>query len=584
MASFKESLSSTPSRPISHTTPPLRQSNGRHHSHSVSLGAVNINHRVTRRKSMTSAAASSAATAAAVAVAMGESPSSAALSTSSSHLHHHRRALNTRKAVESTSMGASSGFTSYLARNAAQDATPARKNSPNSIDENTAVEDVSPLAGGTGAGNNSSSSISNGKPISTKQRSRRASEGSHLIRSEGKRVMNELRCDRCGKGYKHSSCLTKHMWEHDPAWAYTSKLLISKHQQVQLLEAASVLVNMNPDTPASSVDHHQPTGESDRSSTSPTASGISELRDGNSSAETTPPPTGEEGIFAITPAKLSAAQTGVHARPHNRSNSQSHSFRFSTNNFSRSFQSIPSSSFTDSAPTLSPSHSHFRQSSTDTRPSTAETGGLLDDDEAGLAAAIELCHFGTPRSGPVPMSPDIPPVPPLPAKFVGSQSMGVGMGVGAGLATTPNNNSHNHNGINGINGINNSSQNNTHSFDVLANVARHEASSTPTIYNPLNMHPSLSYRVSDVRDVKMDDAQLLDTRGPISGSNGSRVMMKSTKTNNNINKRNADDIVGAAGAELNDEEEDGDDFAHDRGGSVVPMDDDDDGVFGRMEE
>ncbi|EER45279.1 C2H2 finger domain-containing protein [Histoplasma capsulatum H143] len=165
MASFKESLSSTPSRPISHTTPPLRQSNGRHHSHSVSLGAVNINHRVTRRESMTSAAASSAATAAAVAVAMGESPSSAALSTSSSHLHHHRRALNTRKAVESTSMGASSGFASFLARNAAQDATPARKNSPNSIDENTAVEDVSPLAGGTGAGNNSSSSISNGKPI-----------------------------------------------------------------------------------------------------------------------------------------------------------------------------------------------------------------------------------------------------------------------------------------------------------------------------------------------------------------------------------------------------------------------------------
>ena len=30
-------------------------------------------------------------------------------------------------------------------------------------------------------------------------------------------------------------------WEHTPEWQYTSKLLISKHQQVQLLEAASVL-------------------------------------------------------------------------------------------------------------------------------------------------------------------------------------------------------------------------------------------------------------------------------------------------------------------------------------------------------
>ncbi|KLJ08413.1 hypothetical protein EMPG_16154, partial [Blastomyces silverae] len=103
-------------------------------------------------------------------------------------------------------MGTASGFGSYLARNAAQDGTPGRKNSPNSIDENTAVEDVSPL-GGSGA---SAMNSSIGKPISTKQRSRRASEGAHLIRGEGKRVMNELRCDRCGKGYKHSSCLTKH--------------------------------------------------------------------------------------------------------------------------------------------------------------------------------------------------------------------------------------------------------------------------------------------------------------------------------------------------------------------------------------
>ncbi|BFZ63723.1 hypothetical protein YB2330_004855 [Saitoella coloradoensis] len=53
-----------------------------------------------------------------------------------------------------------------------------------------------------------------------------------------------VRCERCGKGYKHISCLNKHKWEHTPQWQTTSKLLISKHQQVQLLEAASVLVSM----------------------------------------------------------------------------------------------------------------------------------------------------------------------------------------------------------------------------------------------------------------------------------------------------------------------------------------------------
>jgi hypothetical protein len=34
-------------------------------------------------------------------------------------------------------------------------------------------------------------------------------------------------------------------WEHSPHWSTTSKLLISKHQQVQLLEAAQILVHMN---------------------------------------------------------------------------------------------------------------------------------------------------------------------------------------------------------------------------------------------------------------------------------------------------------------------------------------------------
>ena len=49
-----------------------------------------------------------------------------------------------------------------------------------------------------------------GKSVA-KARSRRASEGAHLSKSEGKRASGELRCEQCGKGYKHSSCLTKHL-------------------------------------------------------------------------------------------------------------------------------------------------------------------------------------------------------------------------------------------------------------------------------------------------------------------------------------------------------------------------------------
>lgn len=68
---------------------------------------------------------------------------------------------------------------------------------------------------------------------------RRFSEG------ESGRLKEELKCQSCGKGYKHISSLAKHLWEHTPEWNVTSKLLISKHQQVQLLEAASILVSMN---------------------------------------------------------------------------------------------------------------------------------------------------------------------------------------------------------------------------------------------------------------------------------------------------------------------------------------------------
>ncbi len=54
-----------------------------------------------------------------------------------------------------------------------------------------------------------------------------------------------FQCDHCGKVYKHRNCLVKHGWEHHESWHLTMKHCSSKHQQVQMMEAAYVLSDMN---------------------------------------------------------------------------------------------------------------------------------------------------------------------------------------------------------------------------------------------------------------------------------------------------------------------------------------------------
>lgn len=43
-----------------------------------------------------------------------------------------------------------------------------------------------------------------------KLKMRRASDGTRLTKKE-KTVNGELKCDQCGKSYKHGSCLNKHL-------------------------------------------------------------------------------------------------------------------------------------------------------------------------------------------------------------------------------------------------------------------------------------------------------------------------------------------------------------------------------------
>jgi len=62
----------------------------------------------------------------------------------------------------------------------------------------------------------------------------------------GKKRGTTFQCESCSKVYRHPSCLIKHRWEHSPHWREASKLMLSKHQQVQLLEAAAILSHISP--------------------------------------------------------------------------------------------------------------------------------------------------------------------------------------------------------------------------------------------------------------------------------------------------------------------------------------------------
>ena len=190
-------------------------------------------------------------------------------------------------------------------------------------------------------------------------------------------------------------------WEHTPEWSYTSKLLISKHQQVQLLEAASVLVAMNNNPTTHTPPDSARDFASDQDSASPGASGYSELQD-RSSADTTPPPQldgmGTPSVSHRSFAKRHSGGSGL----------------------SRSYQSVSFAGSAAGSMSNSSGFGHFRHLSQDQRP-TSSGKNTTGKDDHDLAAAVELlsCSFGSsggPRTFHLPA--DAPPVPPLPAQYL----------------------------------------------------------------------------------------------------------------------------------------------------------------------
>lgn len=148
--------------------------------------------------------------------------------------------------------------------------------------------------------------------------------------------------------------------------------------------------------------------ESDNSSASPDISALLELQDDDiSSAETTPPPVNDPADYHD---RFGTARMKRHSG--------------TSSVFSRSYQSAPSSSFLAGSV---PSSSYGQQYSGQRRPSTSGSVSAfyspVDEDEAGLAAAVQsLCSFGTPRSGPVHLPTNVPPVPPLPPQYAGQST------------------------------------------------------------------------------------------------------------------------------------------------------------------
>jgi len=145
-------------------------------SYSSSLGTSNPLYRIARRKSST---LSPSAINAAVNAVEGDDDGAKGV---------HRRSIQSRAALGSSNPG------SY-------------PSPPNSLPQ-SAMMARSNTSGGSAVVDGPSLASMSDK--ANKNRTRRASDGSTLS-SKKKGGNGDLKCETCGKAYKHSSCLTKHL-------------------------------------------------------------------------------------------------------------------------------------------------------------------------------------------------------------------------------------------------------------------------------------------------------------------------------------------------------------------------------------
>lgn len=151
----------------------MRPHTSRQQSHAQSSGAMGQTHRVTRRKSMSSTYANQLAV---VAAAVKE-------------------AGTTNDNVTVTSPGNRLPTTEEKSSDATREGRHTQR-------RRSAINDA-----------HSSLSVPQNGRQSMRARSRRASEGSQLLKTERRRESGTaLSCETCGKAYKHSGCLTKHMF------------------------------------------------------------------------------------------------------------------------------------------------------------------------------------------------------------------------------------------------------------------------------------------------------------------------------------------------------------------------------------
>ncbi|KAK2070518.1 hypothetical protein P8C59_005004 [Phyllachora maydis] len=163
-------------------------SHSRNSPHSVLSSALNGAHRIGRRKSMTNPSANVAAVAAALEEA-GDKATALPIAVSS-----RRNTMSKNAGARAAAGGSPPSPPASL---------PAHKfghlDGLANMEESAIEDDPNDI------------SADEGETKTLQSRVRRASDGQPLAKEGRKSNRPDLRCEKCGKGYKHSSCLNKHL-------------------------------------------------------------------------------------------------------------------------------------------------------------------------------------------------------------------------------------------------------------------------------------------------------------------------------------------------------------------------------------